>query len=480
MSAVEQLEAAGEVLSPAVRAVIVALEARGRELEALVAQQAVRLRELEVQLAQDSTNSSRPPSSDPPGTVRPAPPTSGRRPGGQPGHRGHHRAVLPPTRVDTVVEHRAGACRRCGHALAAAAPVGEPARHQVVELPRIRAHVTEHRALTLACPACGAHTRATLPAAVRRHHFGPRLTALAVTLLGRFRLSRRNLTALLGELLDVPAPALGTTQRFAEEAGAALAAPYAEVRTAVRASPRVWVDETSWALRGALRWLWAAATPTATLYRLGRRRNRRACELLVGRAYAGVLTTDRWRAYDGHPLDQRQVCWAHLRRNLQGLVDAGGAGAALGTWGVHEAERVFHLWHQHQRGALTRTQLRRALVPVRMRLGRLLGRALHCGERRPRALARDVLRLWDGLWTFARCDEVEPTNNRAERALRAPVIWRKTSFGSGSGTGLRAVERLLTVGETCRQQGRNILHYLADALTAARTGRAAPQLLPVR
>jgi transposase len=226
--------------------------------------------------------------------------------------------------------------------------------------------------------------------------------------------------------------------------------------------------------------LWAAATPTATLYRLGRRRNRRACELLVGRAYAGVLTTDRWRAYDGHPLDRRQVCWAHLLRNLRGLADAGGAGAALGAWGVAEAGRVFHHWHACQRGELSRAQLRRALVPVRMRLGRLLGRALAGGERRPRALARDLLRLWDGLWAFARHEGVEPTNNRAERALRAPVIWRKTSFGSGSGAGLRAVERLLTVGETCRQQGRNVLHYLADALTAARAGLAVPQLLPAR
>lgn len=341
----------------------------------------------------------------------------------------------------------------------------------------MRAHVTEHRAVALACPACGTHTRASLPAAVRRHHFGPRLTAFAVTLLSRVRVSRRNLTALLTDLLDVPAPALGTTQRFVAEASAALAAPYAEVRAAVRASPRVWVDETSWALRGALRWLWAAAAPDATLFRLGRRRNRRARELLLGRAYAGVLTADRWRAYDGHPLARRQVCWAHLARNFQGLADAGGAGAPLGAWGVREAVRVFRAWHAYQRGALTRPQLRRALVPVRMRLGRVLRRALAGGERRPRALARDVLRLWDGLWAFATHDGVEPTNNRAERALRHPVIWRKTSFGSGSGAGLHAVERLLAVGETCRQRGRNVVAYLTAALDAHRVGAAAPQLL---
>ena len=371
-----------------------------------------------------------------------------------------------------------------GHALADAAAVGTPARPQVVALPPVRAHVTEHRALTLACPGCGARTRRPLPATVRRHHFGPRLTALAVTLLGRFRLSRRNRTALLAEGLDVPAPALGTTQRFSAAASAALAAPYREVRAAVRASPHAWADETRWALRGARRWLWAAATPAATLFRLGRRRNARARALLLGRAYAGVLTTDRWRAYDGHPLARRQICWAHLTRNLQGLADARdarGAGAPFGQWGVRAAERVFRAWHAHQRGELRGAQLRRALVPVRLRLRlrlrRVLRRALACDEARPRARARARLRLWDGLWTFATHAGVEPTHNRAERAPRAPVIWRKTSFGSGSGAGLRAVERLLTVGEPCRQQGQNVLHYLPRALDTARAGHPAPQLL---
>lgn len=483
MSVIHELERAGEHLSSGVRAAFVALEARVRELEALgpvVAQLQAQVRTLEARLAQNSTNSSQPPSADPPGTARPTAPPSGRRRGGQPGHPGHQRTRVPPARVDAVVEHRPAACRRCGHALAGAVAVGEPTRHQVIELPPVRAHVTEHRALTLACPGCGVRTRACLPAGVREHHFGPRLTAFAVTLLGRFRLSRRNLTALLAELLDVPAPALGTTQRFAEEVSAALTGPYQEVRAAVRASAHAWVDETSWALRGALRWLWTAATPVATLFRLGRRRNARARELLLGRAYPGVLTTDRWRAYDGHPLTHRQVCWAHLKRNLQGLVDAGGAGsagAALGAWGVREADRVFHAWHAHQRGELTRAQLQRTLVPVRMRLRHLLQRGVASGEQRPRALARDVLRLWDGLWTFLRHEGLEPTNNRAERALRAPVIWRKTSFGSGSGAGLRAVERLLSVGETCRQHARNVFAYLTAALDAHRIGAAAPQLL---
>jgi hypothetical protein len=119
-----------------------------------------------------------------------------------------------------------------------------------------------------------------------------------------------------------------------------------------------------------------------------------------------------------------------------------------------------------------------------MRVRRLLRRAVAGREPRARALARDVLRLWDGLWTFLAHEGLDPTNNRAERALRSPVIWRKTSFGSASGAGLRAVERLLTVGETCRQQRRNVFAYLTAALETAaletaaleapRAGRPAP------
>lgn len=483
MSVIHDLQAAGEHLSPGVRAALVTLEARTQELAAHNRALEARVRELEARLASNSTNSGRPPSADPPGTVRPATPESGRRRGGQRGHPGHHRTRVPPERVDAVVEHRPAACRRCGHALTGAAAVGEPTRQQGLELPPVRAHVTEHRALTLACPGCSTRTRARLPAAVRQHHFGPRLTAFAVTLLGRFRLSRRNLTALLSDLLDVPAPALGTTQAIAAEASAALLPPYQTIRATVRASPRAWVDETGWMLRGTPRWLWAAATtgPTAaTLFRIGRRRSARQRELLLGRAYAGVITTDRWRAYDAHPLERRQLCWADLTRNFQGLADTGGAGsdgAALGTWGVREADRLFHTWHRHERGECSRRELRRALVPVRMRLRRLLQRAAASSESRARALGRDLLRLWGGLWTFLGHQGVEPTNNRAERALRHPVIWRKTSFGSASGQGLRAVERLLTVTETCRQQQRNVFDYLTAALDAHRTGAPAPQLL---
>jgi transposase len=133
-------------------------------------------------------------------------------------------------------------------------------------------------------------------------------------LTSRFRLSRRQLSEFFSDLLDVPPPSLGSTQAFREEVAAALLGPYQQIRQVVRGSALTWVDETGWSLRGQSRWTWVAVAPAATLFRIGRNRSTRSRELLLGRDFRGVLTSDRWRAYDSHPLEKRQPCWAHLKR----------------------------------------------------------------------------------------------------------------------------------------------------------------------
>lgn len=461
MSIVEQLEASGEALSPTVRAAIQALE--------------VRLRELEARLGLDSTNSSRPPSSDPPGVLRRGKTPTGRKRGGQKGHPGTFRSLLPPERIDHVLEHRPAECRHCGHSLQHAREVGRRGLHQVIELPPIRAHVTEHRLLALACPACGKRTRAALPPEVSPKHFGPRLTALASLLVSRFRLSRRDLVVFFGDVLDVPAPALGTTQTFAAEASAALLASHREVRRAVRRSRSARVDETGWRLRGTPRWLWTAATERATLFHLGRSRSAQDLARLLGRDYSGIVTSDRWSAYQIYP--HRQLCWAHLARNFEGLSLRGGDALAFAHWGVAECQRLFHAWHTWKRSGAPRAELARTLQPLMARFARLLGRGLRSADRKVAAFARNLHTYADALWTFTR-EEIEPTNNQAERSLRRAVLWRKGCFGSASGKGLLFVERVLTLCETARQNEVNVLDYLTRALFAYRQNAPAPRLLP--
>ena len=437
----------------AVRAVILALEARVAVLEAEV-------RDLRAQLALDSTTSSLPPSADPPGTVRPPKPKSGRKRGGQPGHPGHFRRLLPVEQVDHVVEHRPWCCRRCGISLADARAVGKPVRHQVTELPPVRAEVTEHRCVRLACPGCGARTRAALPAAVEGHTLGPRLSAFGAMLTGQLRLSRRQVQGLLRDLLGPTAPSLGSVDRLVAEAGCALRAPYRQIRRAVRTAPVAGVDETGWRLRGARRRSWAAVTPQATLFRLVPDRSRAAFHRLLGRDYPGILTSDRYGAYPQHPLERRPLCWAHLE-----------------AWGGRETQRLFALWHRFREGVLSRADLQRQMSLVSARFARLLDRGAASADRKAKALCRNLNRQWPALWTFVYEEGVEPTNNAAERALRHAVLWRKTSFGSSSGRGLRTTERLLSVNATARQQQQNVLEFLTQAISAHRSGQPAPLLL---
>jgi transposase len=471
MSTAERLEASGEVLSPEVRAALDERDALALKLAAVEE----RLRELEARLGQNSKNSSRPPSSDPPGVVREKKKPSGCKRGGQRGHKGHHRVLLPPERVDEVVVHRPEACRHCGESLAGAKEVKPARRHQVVELPVVRAEVTEHRMVCVRCPGCRKLTRGSLPAGVRGKSFGPRLTARAGMLIGRFRQSRREVREVLATMLDVPPPSLGSTQAIAREVSAALEASYTEVREAVRRSESARVDETGWKLSGRRHWLWTAESDRGTVFHLGPSRGSRELVEMLGEGYGGIVTSDRWSAYRIY--ERRQLCWAHLQRNLEGLGLQGPEAARFARVGLALCDRLFETMRQVREGRLPREALRTRMARHRVRFSWLLRCGVKSGHRKVVAFASQLQALESALWTFLE-HPIEPTNNAAERALRKAVLWRKGSFGSQSEDGLRFVERMLTLTETCRQFGLHPLHFLCEALSAHRAGTPSPKLLP--
>ena len=458
MTIIAELEAASEVLSPLVRAALERLEARVRDLEA--------------RLGLNSTNSSKPPSSDPPGMVRPGKKPKGKKRGGQRGHQGHHRALLPPERVEAVV-HGPEACEHCGHSLAGAEE-GLPARvHQVVELPPIRAEVKEHRMLCLRCPQCTGLTRAPLPAEVGGKHFGPRLTALAGLLAGHYRMSRRSVVDLLGRLLDVPAPSLGSTEACTQETSAALEPAYREVQAAVRSSAWAGVDETPWKLCGKKMWLWVGVANRATMFHVGRSRGAKELKGFLGE-FAGIVSSDRWCAYQ--ICDRRQLCWAHLPRNFRKLGLRGGKATEFAAEGETLCDRVFERWRSFREGSLDRKALKREMRPVQAAFRRFVERGAKSINKRVAGLSRNLLKLWPSLWTFL--DEpVEPTNNAAERALRKAVLWRKGCFGNQSEAGLRYAERILSISATCQQQQTHPLDFVALSIAALRSGNPAPKLL---
>ncbi len=189
-----------------------------------------------------------------------------------------------------------------------------------------------------------------------------------------------------------------------------------------------------------------------------------------------MVHSDRGSAYHGVANTQRQLCWAHLLRNLQGLVDQGHAESWWAQRLLVKAQSVFTAWQAYRCGLFDRPALQQALLPVRVAWEELLHHSAMAAWETLRKFARDLQRHWEALWAFSRIEGVEPTNNVAERALRPAVLWRKGCFGTQSAAGSRFVERMLSVRATCIQQGRQLFRFLVEAVQAAWTGQPAPSI----
>ena len=436
-------------------------------------------RELKALLKKSSRNSDQPPSSDPPSIPpRPAKTPTGKKPGGQPGHPGTTRELKRVEDVQRVVSVYPERCMGCRATLErkAGCESSGPLRHQVTEMAPLVAEVTEYQLHETCCERCGTLTRAGLPAGVPSRACGPKIQALAALLTGQYRISRRQVEELLETVFQTTV-SLGTVSALEQATSQAIAAPYAEAVAAAQASAHLHVDETGGREANGRSWLWVAVSTLGTLFRLHPKRGREGFEALLGPAFAGIVSSDRWSAYSHLPLDQRAVCWAHLKRDFQKLVDRGGAAAPVGASGLEAVRQLFTLWHGFKDGAFDRAELLVRLQPVQARVDLLLQDGL-LADTKTAGFCKNLRKIWPALWTFARVPGVEPTNNDAERALRPAVIWRRTSFGCHSSAGSRFAERILTVVATLRRQGRNVLAFIEEACRAAIAGDPAPELLP--
>ena len=453
------------------------LKARLAAMDQRLAEQDQRLRELEARLKTNSSNSSLPPSANPPSAPKPpAKPPSGRRPGGQPGHAGHSRDRLP---ADQIVPHIPSRCEQCQSVLRVEPSPSDPPSswHQVAELPSKLAVVTEHQGQARVCPGCGHITWGRIPAEVLAHGFGPNLTAAIAFLSGRCHDSKRTIGQIVQTLFGVPM-SLGSVVNAEREMSNALVQPYAQVQAAVQQATVKNADETGWALAGKLCWLWLAVTGNAALFKICMGRGHQALAELLGDRVNGTVGSDRWTAYGIIDLSARQVCWAHLKRDFQKWKDWGQEATVIGEAGLEAVQKLFASWKDFRQGVLDRPGLRAALEPVSQDLRATLESGCSCPNKKAARFCRNVLAVYPALWTFARIEGVDPTNNLAERTLRLAVIWRKICFGSHSKAGCQFVERILTTVQTLQRQNRQVLAYLRDALTAHRTGQTAPTLLP--
>jgi Transposase IS66 family/Family of unknown function (DUF6444) len=392
---------------PVAQEMILAQAAALAQLRAEITQLKATVEELAQRLGRNSYNSSQPPSADPPQTSkRSRRDPSGRRPGGQPGHEGHTRALVPVEEVEVVMTVKPERCRRCQHRLGG--EDAQPKRHQVTEIPL----------------------------------------------------------------------SVGTIVNLEQATVQAVAEPVAEARAYVQQQPTAYLDETGWREGPQRAWLWAAVTSWVTVLVVRRSRGGKVAQELLGERFWGYLVTDRWSAYTWYPTWRRQVCWAHLLRDIEAMIARGGQSQVVGEALRGQARQMFQWWHRVRDGTLAHTTFARYRWPIRREVERLLEAGHTCGVPKTEGMCRELLKVRQALWTFVRHEGVEPTNNAAERAIRPGVLWRKGSFGTQSADGSRFVEAMMTVVATLKQQHRDVREYLTAACEAALRGERAPSLLP--
>lgn len=449
-------------------AVVALIEAQAARVDELV----LRVQELERQAGRSSRNSSLPPSRDSSQARKERPKKqSGRKQGGQSGHPGRHRPMVADP--DRVVEHWPSVCAGCAKPIDDRVAEGDPVAHQVSEI-LVRVQVTEHRRMRVRC-GCGRCTLPELPAGVPAGAFGPAVAAAAATLTAA-RVSRREVARLLGDLLGVQISA-ASVEALVKQTADALQDTYAEVLAAVDRSAVRGADETSWQRAGSTHWLSVATAEQAALFQLSERRDRDSAKALLGDDPGGVIVSDRYAVYLFIDDSRRQLCLAHVLRDFVALGERGGAPGRLGRSLTRELADIFTALNAPGRDGADLAALAADTQPARDRISELLARGARSRDPKTRRFCSGLLDHQTALWTFTRIPGVPATNNASERALRHAVLWRKTSYGTQTDHGDRLVERLLTVRETCRLQGRRLHDYLTTAITADLHGQPIPALI---
>ena len=459
-----------------------AAEQRAEVAEQRLGELEIVVRELTARIGKDSSNSSKPPSSDGPAAkarkrrYKKRKP-SGRKAGGQKGHKGVTRELKPVEEADEVVHHIPKDCDTCGHGLLGAQPDAKPLPHQQYELPPVKLKLIHHWIHRLTCPHCGTTNQAQLPPLAKTGQ-GPNLTAWCALLIGKYRLSRGQVSAWLSDLTGVKM-SKSTVHSCGERMGEALEKPMAELEGGLVNEPRVNLDETGWREGGAKRWLWVAVTPLLVVFFVHARRGKALLkERWFPDGYGGLVGSDRWSAYHYFDINQRQLCWAHLGRDLQGIIDDSGDGAGAAAQMRLGEAWMFGSWRAFRNGHLSEAALYRSTSKYRT----LLYDFCELGSKQTaddgwRRLGKDLLKKWPAVFRFLDDPRIEPTNNEAEREIRAGVIWRRTTQGTRSSQGSEYASRMLSVTGTCRKQGRDILNFLRCAMLAHLGGSDPPSLL---
>jgi len=452
----------------------------------------VRVSQIEEHLRQNSQNSSKPPSQDGFGKkARTEPRASQKKRGGQTGHQGNQPTFYELSSEDVIENHVPEVCRRCGIELTGDDPA--PYRHQILEIPPLRTQITEHRLHQLNCPHCGTATRAKLPSGIGASQYGERLSAIVALLSSDHYQSHRKVQTLLNRLFGIEL-SIASVNRLRHEVSEAVLLPVQAAQAFVQQSAFMHSDETSFSQgnsdgnnpEGKKGWLWTLVTASVILFEVALSRSSAIAKSLIGEDYSGIVISDRYSGYSWVDESHRQLCWAHIKRDLTAMSERTGVSQDIGFALLRRQKRLFRLWHQVRDGTLSRTDFQVKVALLRRGFKAELAAAvtLLSSPREKTPLAKtlrtcqELLKWESALWTFVEHSGIEPTNNAAEQALRPAVIWRRLSFGSQSEAGSQFVARMLTVITTLKVQRRDVIEFLTQACKAARFGDPMPSLLP--
>ena len=420
------------------------------EVIELVLRLLARVEELEARLNQNSSNSNKPPSSDSPFIPKKEAPKKVKKPRKRKGTR--QQCLRPTELVELHPQKCSCGCRTFEDQ--------EPYYiHQVIELPEIQATVSHVFLYRGRCRACGKIAKAHIPHE-QRTGFGPRLCALVAELAAVHGNSRRAVQDFLFSVIGVPV-SQGAIQNILDRISLAIAPHYEAIGEAVRAAPVNHVDETTWKQNKTIEWLWLMCNSVAAFFMLHNNRSKAAFRALIN-DWQGILISDDYAVYQQWT-HGRQSCLAHLIREAKGLSERQNPALSRpGAWVLKEL----------------RLLCRMAKTPPSIgqwnmfyaRLIRLIGLYRDQPDEAGQ-LVRRLHREMDSLWLFLQENGVTPTNNHAERTLRFAVLWRKRSFGTRVEKGNRFVERILSLRQTCRIQGRRTFPILVNAMQAFLLGK---------
>jgi transposase len=430
-----------------------AVQAYLRTMRDTLGQLQDRVETLEARLKQNSTTSSLPPSADSPYKKprRRTTSTTPRKAGGKLGHQGHRQGLLAPTHIQEV---RPTQCACGSTVFDRHTPYYT---HQVIELPPIQMDVTHWVMEQGRCLACGTWSTAQVPAE-HASGYGPRFSALIGELAGTYGNGRRMVQTFCASVLQVPI-SLGAIQKVLDRVTQAIDPHYALIARHARQAPVNYIDETPWYCLHTLEWLWVMASERVAFYMIHPRRSKEAFAALIN-DWVGLLVSDGYGVYRSW-VEVRQTCLAHLIRTARSLAERQHAElAACGTWALAELQRLCHMATAPPTGGEWRAWYARLCKFI----DQYHDRTDDAGR-----FARRLLREMNSLWVFLAQQGVEPTNNRAERALRFGVQWRKRSLGTASDKGNRWVERIVSLKETCRLRAVSTYNVLVEAVTSCFT-----------